>query len=293
MYLYLKKNGYYAASLIIVILSVLIYFIQIRINSYKGLEYKIESFMMLPKAEYLKPIVLGYEQIAGDIIWLKTIQVVGEEAVTPRGYDWVYHALDVVTTLDPKFSYAYEFGGVTLAVLGKQPELSNKLLEKGLKENPDVWQIPFYLGFNNFFYFQNYKLAAAFMAKASEIPGHPEYLPKLAARLYVEAGDPDVALDFLYKMYKETKDAKVKASIEIRIKEVIVERDITTLERAVSKFKDTYKSYPNGVIELVRKGLITHIPDEPFGGSYFINTNNGSVYSNTIKRRLKVYEKGN
>lgn len=293
MGLYLKKNGYYAASLIIVILSVSIYFIQTRISRYKGLEYKIESFMMLPKGEYLKPIVLGYEQIAGDIIWLKTIQVLGEEAVTPRGYDWVYHALDVVTTLDPKFSYAYEFGGVTLAVLGKQPELSNKLLEKGLKENPGIWQIPFYLGFNNFFYFQNYKLAAAFMAKASEIPGHPEYLPKLAARLYVEAGDPDVALDFLYRMYKETKDAKVKASIEIRIKEVIVERDITTLERAVSKFKDTYKSYPNGLIELVRKGLITHIPDEPFGGSYLINTNNGSVYSNTVKRRLKVYEKGN
>ncbi len=293
MSLYLKKNGYYLASLIFVILSISVYFIQARINEYKGLEHNIESFMMLPKGEYLKPIVLGYEQLAGDIIWLRTIQVVGTETVSPQGYDWVYHALDVVTTLDPRFAYAYQFGGVTLAVLGKRPELSNKLLEKGVKENPDVWQIPFYLGFNNFFYFQNYKLAAEFMAKASEIPGHPEYLPKLAARLYVQSGDPDVALEFLDRMYKETKDQKVKASIEIRIKEVIVERDIKILEAAVRKFKETYRSYPGKLTEMVSKGLIRNIPNEPFGGNYYINTDNGSVYSSTVKRRLKVYEKGN
>lgn len=288
----LRKTGYCLPSIIIIILSLSIYFIQTRINVYKGLESKIEEFIMLPKGEYLRPFVLGYDQFVADIIWLRAIQIIGDNGVTSKGFDWIYHALDVVTTLDPKFSYAYQFGGVTLAVLGKQPEKSNILLEKGFKENPEVWQLPFYIGFNYFFYMQNYKLAAEYMAKASEIQGHPEYLPKLAARLYVQAGNPDVALEFLTRVYKETKDEKIRLTIEQRIKEVIVERDIRILEDAVKKYNELYKVYPVDLTELIKKDLIRNIPDEPFGGSYHLDPATGSIQSSIIKNRMKIYEKG-
>src|SRR3972149_718121 len=218
------KHSLIVAFPLIAALAFSIYFVQHQIAGYKGIEKKIEEFVTLPRGEYLKPAVIGYEQLVADIIWLKAIQVIGEDTVTPGGYDWVYHALDVVTTLDPKFAYAYQLGGVTLSVLGKAPEKSNLLLIKGMRENPEVWQLPFYVGFNNFFYLNDYGSAAGYMAKASELPGHPEYLPKLAARLYVQAGDPDVALEFLTRFQKETEDENVRVALEQRIKEVIVER---------------------------------------------------------------------
>ncbi|MBI5756117.1 MAG: hypothetical protein HZA12_04250 [Nitrospirae bacterium] len=268
-----------------------LYIIQHQIAGYKGMEKKIEEFVILPKGEYLKPAVIGYEQLAADIIWLQAIQVIGEDTVTPKGYDWIYHALDVVTTLDPKFAYAYQLGGVTLSVLGKVPEKSNALLLKGMRENPDVWQIPFYIGFNSFFYLNDYRSAAEYMAKASKLPGHPAYLPKLAARLYVQAGDPDVALEFLLRMYKETGDEKVRAILEQRIKEVIVERDARFLEEAVRRSKDVYKAYPEKLIELVERGIITGVPREPFGGYYYFNPEDGRVYSSVVKERMRVYGK--
>src|SRR4030066_1300401 len=209
------KHSLIGALPLIAVLAFSIYLVQHQITGYKGIEKKIEELVTLPRGEYLKPAVLGYEQLAADIIWLKAIQVIGEDTVTPGGYDWIYHALDVVTTLDPKFAYAYQLGGVTLSVLGKVPEKSNALLLKGMKENTDVWQIPFYIGFNNFFYLNDYKTAAEYMAKASGLPGHPEYLPKLAARLYVQAGNPDTALEFLSRMYRETKDDKVMEALEL------------------------------------------------------------------------------
>lgn len=248
--------------------------------------------MLLPKGEYLKPVVLGYEQLVGDIIWLRTIQVIGEKVVTPQGYDWIYHALDVVTTLDPKFVYAYQLGGVTLSVLGRRPDLSNTLLEKGMRENPEVWQIPFYIGFNNFFYLNDYEAAAEYMDKASKLPGHPAYLPKLAARLYVQAGNPDVALDFLARMYKDTDDEKVKLALEQRIKEVIVERDTMFLEEAINRYKEAYKLYPENLQDLIRRRIIKEMPHEPFGGFYYLHQGDGKVYSSTIKQRMKVYGKG-
>ncbi|MEK6713539.1 MAG: hypothetical protein AABY41_05040 [Nitrospirota bacterium] len=289
--LILKAKQYLAIPLIAA-LALFIYIIQHQVVSYKGIEQKIEEFMSLPKGEYLKPAVMGFEQIAADIIWLRAIQVIGEDTVTPNGYDWIYHALDVVTTLDPKFAYAYQLGGVTLSVLGKAPEKSNTLLLKGMRENPEIWQIPFYIGFNNFFYLNDYGRAAEYMAKASELPGHPAYLPKLAARLYVQAGDPDVALEFLLRMYKETGDEKVRATLGERIKEVIVERDAKFLEEAIKRYKDVYKAYPERLIELVERGIITELPNEPLGGYYYFNPEDGRVYSSVVKERMRVYGKG-
>ena len=284
------KNYLIPVLLVPIVLS--IYMTQTYIERHKGIEQRIEKVMFLPKGEYLKPAVIGYEQLVGDIIWLRTIQVIGDKVVTPKGYDWVYHALDVVTTLDPKFAYAYQLGGVTLSVLGKRPDLSNMLLEKGSRENPDVWQIPFYIGFNNFFYLNDYEAAAEYMDKASKLPGHPEYLPKLAARLYVQAGNPNVALEFLARMHKDTDDEKVKLALEQRIKEVIVERDAMFLEEAVNRYKEVYKLYPKNLQDLIRRGIINEIPHEPFVGFYYLHQGDGKVYSSTIKERMKVYGKG-
>ncbi len=286
------RSKYYILPILIIPIALSIYISQIHIKKYKGSEQQIEEFMLLPKGEYLKPAVIGHEQLVGDIIWLRTIQVIGEKVVTPQGYDWVYHALDIVTTLDPKFAYAYQLGGVTLSALGNRPDLSNMLLEKGVRENPEVWQIPFYIGFNNFFYLNDYEAAAEYMDKASKLPGHPAYLPKLAARLYVQAGNPDVALEFLARMHKDTDDEKVKLALEQRIKEVIVERDARFLEEAINRYKEAYKLYPENLQDLIRRGIIKEVPHEPFGGFYYLHQGDGKVYSSTLKERMKVYGKG-
>ena len=283
------KNYLIPVLLVPIVLS--IYMTQTYIERHKGIEQRIEKVMFLPKGEYLKPAVIGYEQLVGDILWLHAIQVIGDKVVTPQGYDWAYHALDIVTTLDPKFAYAYQLGGVTLSALGNRPDLSNMLLEKGVRENPEVWQIPFYMGFNNFFYLNNYAAAAEYMDKASKLPGHPAYLPKLAARLYVQAGNPDVALEFLNKMSHEAKDEKVQSALEQMIKEIIIERDASLLEKAISQYKETYKTYPDQLTELVKTGFIQEIPSEPFGGYYYFNQNDGKVHSNIVTERMRVYGK--
>ena len=198
----------------------LTYLVQLRIETFNDKRQLVEEFMTLPQGEYLKPALLGYDQLMADYIWLRTIQVLGEKKVTSQGYDWIYHALDVVTTLDPKFDYAYKMGGVILSVLGNVPEKSNQLLLKGIRENPDVWQLPFYIGFNYFFYLNDYKNAAIYMSRASMLPGHPAYLPNLAARLYVQAGDSETALEFLDRMLHQTQDEKIRKTLKKRIEEI-------------------------------------------------------------------------
>lgn len=194
-----------------------LYSLQVRFDATKGGVYTGEEFMQLPKAEYLKVASLGYSQLTADLLWLKAVQHIGERKISSRGYDWIYKALDTVTTLDPKFVPPYEVGGLILTVLAAKVELSNSLLEKGMENNPEVWQFPFYLGFNQMFFLKDYKKAAWYMSRAASIKGSPYYLPLLASRLYVSAENPEYALDFLGRMYENTNDEKVKEQLRQRM----------------------------------------------------------------------------
>lgn len=82
-------------------------------------ETRAGELSYLPKGDYLKVAVLGYRQAAGDLIWLKAVQHLGDMQPTEQGYRWAYHAIDVVTDLDPQFWFAYLAGGAVLSVWGE------------------------------------------------------------------------------------------------------------------------------------------------------------------------------
>lgn len=285
----LSKRSFILFFLLPFIIASLFY-IQKAIDIQRGGIKQVERFMFLPKGEYLKSASLGYDQLVADIIWLRAIQVIGEKKISEEGYNWIYHALDVITTLDPKFDYAYQVGGIVLSNFGNKIDMSNALLEKGLKENPNVWQIPFYLGVNHFFFMDEYRKAADYVALAARIPGRPFYLPQLAATLYVTEGNPDVALEFLGRVYEEAEVEWIRKEIENKAKEVMVERDILFLEGGVARYIERYKKYPVSLEDLVVGQIINMIPKEPFGGYYYIDKETKEIKSSIKKERMKLYK---
>jgi hypothetical protein len=250
-----------------------------------------EELRSLLPAEYLKPALMGYHHLGADLLWLRLIQVVGQGSHTAYEYEWLYHALDIVTDMDPQYDYAYQVGGIVLTHLAQRPDLSNRLLEKGLESNPTVWQIPFYLGFNHYFYLQDPHRSADYMARASRLPGRPPYLPLLATQLYAEAGNPETGLNFLMAIRSQTPDGSMKEQVETRIREVMIERDIRVLENAVSRYRQREGHVPRTLRDLLRKGDIPMLPAEPFGGEYRLDSTTGAISSSTHPERLHVYRR--
>ena len=243
----------------------------------------------LPKGEYLRVAVLGYRQMAADLIWLKAVQHFGERKQTTEGYLWAYHAVDVLTDVDPKFAFAYQAAGIVLGVWANLPRESIALLTKGMRHNPEVWQLPFYVGYDYFYEVHDPVQAAKYLRIASELPGAPAYLPKLAARMTVEAGDPDAALEFLQRLYQQLQDERLRESLVQRMKEVVAERDIRFLEEGVRRYKSRYGKLPANLNDLVTKGIIQQIPEEPLGGVYQLNASDGTVASTGLRQRLRVH----
>ena len=250
---------------------------------------KVEELAQLPRGEYLKPALLGYHQLGADVLWLRLLQVVGKKKNTADEFEWLYHALDVVTTLDPQYAYAYYVGGVVLTNYANRADLSNRLLEKGHRENPGEWNLPFLLGFNHYFVLGDAPKGADYIGKAARTSGAPDFLPGLATRMHAEAGNPEVALEFLEALWRENPDLVVREKLEIRAKEVMIERDLRSLERAIEQYRTKHGAFPRTFADLITAGYLPRIPEEPFGGSYQINAQTGQVTSSTHPTRLKVF----
>jgi tetratricopeptide (TPR) repeat protein len=252
---------------------------------------QIEGLAHLPQGEYLKPALLGYHHLGADILWLRLLQVVGKKRNSADEYEWMYHALDVLTTLDPQYAYAYYAGGVILGDLANRTDLSNRLLEKGVNANPEVWNIPFLLGYNHYFLLGDPAKGAEYIMKAASLPDGPSYLPGLATRMAAEAGSPDTALAFLEARLRETQDPEMREVLANRMKEVIIERDLRLLESAVAAYRTQYRTLPRTLADLVAAGVLSMLPQEPFGGAYRLDPKTGVVSSSTHPERLRTFFK--
>lgn len=252
---------------------------------------RIEELAQLPPGEYLKPALLGYHQLGADILWLRMLQVLGKKRNTADDYEWIYHAIDVITTLDPHYAYPFYVGGVVLTNLANRVDLSNRLLERGHRENPEEWNLPFLLGYNHYFVLGDAAKGAEYIGRAARTSGAPTFLPGLATRMYAEAGNPDVALQFLEALWKGNPDLILREKLETRAKEVLIERDLRTLERAVQQYHKRRHTFPASLSELVSTGYLDRIPEEPFGGAYLLDPRTGRVTSSTHPNRLKVFRR--
>ena len=248
-----------------------------------------DTIRYLPTGEFMNAALLGYQQAGADLLWLQIIQEIGGDDADLEDHAWLYHALEVITTLDPRFVDAYDLGSVMLAELGGRVDWSNALLQKGMAANPDVWRLPFVKGFNEFFHLHQYESAANTIAQAARLPGAPAYLPELATRLFSQAQRPEAALVFIDRMLGEAGNPKLRQALEQRRKEIVIEYDIIRIEQALVRYSERYHRPPLSLEELVEREVLSSLPVEPFGGTYQFDRDLGRVVSSTHRQRLRLH----
>jgi hypothetical protein len=248
----------------------------------------LQRFALLPDGALLKAMSLGFRNVVADLLWLQAVQAIGERKVTQEAGKWIYRAMDLITTLDPKFVEAYEAGGIALCTVVVMPNESNLILEKGMRNNPKEWSLPFMLGINYYFEFGDDAKAAEYIAKAATIGGGPEYLASFASRLYMTAKEPQKSIDFLAQSYEQASDPQMKGFLEFRLKEALVERDLQMFEKAIEQYRERFGKPPGGLEPLLASGLISALPVEPFGGLYLYDFNTHSVRSTSVERRFQA-----
>jgi len=168
-----------------------------------------ESSYLMP-AEWFRPLLMGYELIAADFFWLKTVQYVGRHLLTDKKFPSLYPQLLRVITLDPHFVDVYRLGGLFLAYMGNQVDEAISLLKKGADLNPDCWEPPHDLGILYYLLKKDYPQALFWLQKANGLPGRPDYISRFVARLLASTGQKETAIEMWLKIYDQTDLSWVK-----------------------------------------------------------------------------------
>ena len=252
---------------------------------------RAEQLAYLPQGEYLRLAVLGYRQVVADLIWLQAVQHIGAPRDTPLGYRWTSHAVDALTDLDPTFVPPYQATGLFLGVLVGRHKEGLAILNKGMRHNPAVWQLPLLAGYISYYELCNPATAGEYLRIAAQIPGAPAYLPRLAARMTVEGGDSTAALEFLDRFSRTVTDERVREALGKRIKEIVQEKDLTFLEGSIRRYQAKYGRTPSKLEDLMLHGVIQQLPVDPLGGQYQIDSITGAVSSSSKRERLRIHEK--
>ncbi len=231
-------------------------------------------------SKFSRILALGNQGLLSDFLFLKTATFIGGrsgagEEMSEEDWQFVIRSLDVVTDLDPYFTDPYVLAEGLLAWEAQKPDEANKLLAKGALYRNWDWRLPFYIGFNHFYFLRDHETASGFIMDASRLAGSPSYLPTLGARLAYYGGQSKTALLFLKEMLADTDDPLLKKRLNKRL--VALEQAVV-IEKALAVFKEKEGCSPSRMVEMGGGGYLESLPIDPYGGRWGI-LKNGRVYS--------------
>jgi hypothetical protein len=231
-------------------------------------------------AAFARVLAAGYQGLLSDYEFLRAITFYGDRSVkqermSAEDWDFFAYSLDVVTDLDPYFLDPYVLGEGLLTWDAQRFEDANALLTKGMEFRDWDWQLPYYVGFNYFYFLKDYATGSEYLMQASKIPGSPAFLKTLAARLAYYGGKSQTALLFLQQMLAQTNSDALKKRMGKRL--LALERAVQ-IEEALQRYRTEEGSDPDVLHDLVEHGYLRELPPDPYGGEWRI-LKNGRVYS--------------
>lgn len=242
-------------------------------------EGTISPLVLLPTS-LVEALSLEFKGIVSDFMMLNTLTFLGEKIIledTLTQSDWkrVYRSFDHMTTLDPMATDPFILATTTLPYEAGMVGETNKLLEKVALVRTEDHRPYFFLYHNHSFFLKDTRKAAEYLKKAARIKGAPSFYATLAARLNLYSGDLLAAILFTKEILNDTTDATQRKYLLLRLEAL---EKIAFLEKNILQFKRKYQRKPKNLKELIETNMIETIPDDPYGGDFYIQ-DNGRVYT--------------
>jgi hypothetical protein len=221
----------------------------------------------------LRITALEFDGLAADLAFLKATTFYGERTykrirLGPDDWDQLTQVLQVATDLDPRFLDPYHFGEMALTwEAGRVPD-ANRLLEKALRYRGDDWVVPYYLGFNYFYFLHDSAKGGEYLMMASRLPESQAFIGLLASRLSTQSGRTEAAVVFLDELARSTSDPTLRRQIELRLEAV---KGIAVIERAVTMYRERYGNSPERIEQLTDARILRTLPTDPYGGQFFLD----------------------
>ena len=224
-----------------------------------------------PPAPVIKALSADQYQFVSHVISLQCLFYFGSLVErSSQSVDWwkLYRAIYTSTRLDPYNMDAYYFAQAVLTWETGMIEQVNELLKYGFAHRTWDWYLPFFISFNYAYFVKDFNKAAEYLEKVAELQPQVDWYATLAARYYYEGGSTALALAYLQEMIPTARSEAIRTRLLTRAQ--AFER-ILQIEKAIADYKKRFQRQPKELMELVRTGLLKKIPDDPYGGSFYLD----------------------
>ncbi|HIJ90823.1 MAG: hypothetical protein OEV89_08975 [Desulfobulbaceae bacterium] len=237
-----------------------VYFFLFSVQESRFAESKPQLSTPLPPV--FQMIALGYlHQLGGEMQFIKASVFYGglKPGTDPHEYaEPLAQHFIVAASLHPHFIDTYFLCQALLSYIDKDyTRRTNSVLTQGMFVLPDNYVLPFFAGFNHFYYLDEPLEAAQLFHLAAAKPNGPPMLEHLANILSAEGGNIYAALVGLRGMYAAEKDEQVKIRYADEI--TAFEKAVTVLE-AIRRHEKKTGTPPVALTDLV-PNYLSAIPD--------------------------------
>ena len=233
----------------------------------------LQEVLYIPSPKVVKRLSLGYSGLLADVYWTRVVQYFGtKHKAKSKQYLILEPLLEMTTELDPQLLPAYHFGSVFLAQKPPEgagdPQAAARLVEKGVRENPQSWRLYYDLGYIYWLELKDPARAADAFDRGAQQPGALSWMQVMAAALKARAGETETATYMWTNILKSTEDANLRANAISRLRCLRVDREVQLLQERVDEFTRRSARTPGSWQELIASGLLRRAPLDPAGHAY-------------------------
>jgi len=181
------------------------------------------ELLYLPNEKLMTHFTGGMSSIIANLLWLRCVSYIAEEARGARNFEWLEQMLRTVVRLDPHFVDVYRYGGLFLAALKAEDDAGLALLHEGIKRNPHAWELPYecamiYL-LNRRDHPESRTRAARYLAMSAATGNAPPHVAEVAAKLYGDHDLLEIEFDMWARM-AQSDDAFLRELAESKLREL-------------------------------------------------------------------------
>jgi hypothetical protein len=234
-----------------------------------------EEVLYLWSGQHVKRLFPGFETLAADVYWLRTVQYYGGERrfAQDKRFELLGPLVDITTSLDPRLEIAYRYGAIFLSetppVGAGRPRDGIDLLARGTHNNPQSWRLRQDYGFFHEIYLGDTKRAAAILDEAAALPGAAFWLRTLAADLLAKGGARASSRLMWTQMFEQAEEGIIKENARFRLQVLDSLDAADRLTELAAEFARRQGRRPVRLAELREAGLwggpLVDLGGTPFG----------------------------
>lgn len=236
-----------------------------------------EQLFALP-ANLLRVVSGQFKEISADVSFLNALTWLGGSRTQPESgrylpeqYEWLHTTLENAVTLDPYFMDPYYL--MNSALIWDRYKLLevNGLIAKGADTRTWDQLLPFFAGFNYYYFLNDGEQSFYYLKQASKRSGGNPFYDSLASRVAYKANKTELAIMYLEEQIREAELKGLKASVTNLERRLELLKGIRQIEIAVEAYQMLFSRPPSNIDELTTLKLLATIPKEPNGGSYYLD----------------------